>query len=514
MGCYRNGLSTAPTPLFSSEDANPMGLMRFRVSPTERITEEMVQQAYLSGMDRAAWPVRTSVEGGDLILQRSVSDSANLHVPWPVEGYGTLTLASGSLMERAQAYSLPLELARGTIVQVRNQLSDWQVIGLTPPAAVAAKLTEAVARFSWAVVSQEEPNTSAQHAEAAICAALGAGDLLAAAYAEQALLVRRRNGGKLASLLGANLGTTLLDNYSARQFLAGFNAAAVPLCWRATESTEGHFSWTISDKQIQWCRAHGLKVVAGPLLTLDPHALPDWLYLFGDDFESVVEFVSAFVRKAVERYRGKVDYWICAGRVNAAEALTLSEPQRLRLVARTVELVQSLDMDAPVLVSFDQPWAEYLRQRESDFPPLHFADALIRAGSGLGGLMLEINAGYSPGGTFLRHPLEFNRQLDTWSLFGLPVWLSVSAPSGYHEDPLARHKAATPSSSWSPAAQQAWAARCVPLALAKPQVQGVFWTQYLDSQPHDFPHGGLLDDRRHAKPALRTLAAIRQTYLT
>ena len=50
--------------LFLSEDTDPMGLMRFRVFPTQRITEEMVQQAYLSGMDRAAWPVRTSVEGG------------------------------------------------------------------------------------------------------------------------------------------------------------------------------------------------------------------------------------------------------------------------------------------------------------------------------------------------------------------------------------------------------------------------------------------------------------------
>ena len=42
-----------------------MGLMRFRVFPTERITEEMVQQAYLSGIDRVSWPVRTSVEGGN-----------------------------------------------------------------------------------------------------------------------------------------------------------------------------------------------------------------------------------------------------------------------------------------------------------------------------------------------------------------------------------------------------------------------------------------------------------------
>ena len=121
--------------------------------------------------------------------------------------------------------------------------------------------------------------------------------------------------------------------------------------------------------------------------------------------------------------------------------LALSEQERLRLVARTVELVRSLDPDTPALVSFDQPWAEYMRQRHSDFPPLHFADALVRAGLGLAGLMLEINVGYLPGGTLPRHPLEFSRQLDAWSLLGLPLWLSLCAPSGDHDDPLAQRKA-------------------------------------------------------------------------
>jgi hypothetical protein len=490
-----------------------MGLMRFRVFPTERITEQMVQQAYLSGLDRMSWPVWGAVEGGELLLQRLVSDSAALHVPWPVEGYGPLTLSSGSLIERREPYLLPLEVARGTIVQVRNQLAEWEEIGLSVPAAVPAKLAEAVTRFSWAAVMQEEPQTSSEHAEAALRAALNAGDLLTAAYTEQALVVRRRNGGKLTSVLGAHLGTALLDNYTARQFLTAFNAAEVPLAWRDIETTEGSFSWTISDKQIEWCQTHGLKVFAGPLVTLDPRALPDWYYLFEDDFESVTDFALAFVRAAVERYRGKVDCWICAGRANTGAVASLSEAERLELVARTVDLVRSLDPDVPALVSFNQPWAEYLRQQESDFPPLHFADALIRGGLGLTGVMLELNVGYFPGGTLPRHPLEFNRLLDAWSLLGLPLWLSLCAPSAYHEDPLALYKTPLPPGSWTAAGQQAWVARFVPLALAKPMVQGVVWNQLRDGLPHDFPHGGLFDDRRQAKLALRTLATIRQTYL-
>lgn len=489
-----------------------MGTMRFRVFPAERNTEQLARRAYLSGIDRTCWPVRVSIEGDVLALQREVSDSANLNAPWPVEGHGEPTLSTGSLIERPEPYLLPLELARGTIVQVRNQLSEWQVIGLAVPKVVKAKLAAAIERFSHAAVEQDDAAVSAKHADEALRAALEAGNLLAAAYTEQVFAARRRGPSPPAALLGADLGSALLDEYASRHFLAVFNAAEVPIGWRETESTEGRFTWTTNDRQIEWCRRHGLKVAAGPLLLLDHRDLPDWLYLFEDDFENVLDFVSTLVRATVERYRGQVDYWICAGRVNS-DVLAMSEQQRLRLVARTVELARRLDPDVPALVSFDQPWAEYTRERHVDFPPFHFADALNRADIGLTGLMVEMNLGCFPGGTMLRPILEFNRQLDAWAGLGLPLWLSLSAPSAYHDDPLAVRKIPLSPGAWSPAAQQSLVARLVPFALSKPFVQGVFWNQLLDSRPHDFPHGGLFDDRRQAKPALRTLAAIRRKLL-
>jgi hypothetical protein len=144
---------------------------------------------------------------------------------------------------------------------------------------------------------------------------------------------------------------------------------------------------------------------------------------------------------------------------------------------------------------------------------LHFADALIRAGLGVSALMLELNVGYFPGGTQLRHDLEFNRLLDTWSSFGLPLWLSLSAPSDDIVDPLAQRKASVSPGTWDEATQRAWVSRLVSLAIVKPTVQGVVWNQLLDSQLHDFPHGGLFDARREAKPAFLALSAIRQAHL-
>ena len=127
--------------------------------------------------------------------------------------------------------------------------------------------------------------------------------------------------------------------------------------------------------------------------------------------------------------------------------------------------------------------------------------------------MLEMNIGYSPGGTLRRHPLEFSRLLDAWSSLSLPLWLSISAPNSDADDPLAHSKATVSPGSWTAAAQRGWVARFVPLALAKPMVQGVLWNQLRDNELHDFPNGGLFDDRRHRKPAMRLLGSIRHKYL-
>jgi len=490
-----------------------MGLMRFNIQPPERITDKMVQQAYLSGIDRVAWPVRTTFENGLLLIHRSVSESANLHFPWPLEGGDQMIFSTASLMEQETPYLLPLELARGTVSQLADQLFEWESIGLIIPDSLRDLVSESIRQLAGSAMAQDDPAASAVLAEKVLHTAARAANQLTAVYVEQALAVRRRADGKLASFLGADLGTGKFDNYTARHFLSAFNAANVPLRWRDVEAVEGHYDWTIPDRQIEWCRENNLFVSAGPLLPFDAHALPDWLALWEGDMENLLVFFTDHIRTVVDRYRGKVDMWQCAGQVNTGEILSLTEEDKLQLTASAIDMVRTRDPRTPVVVSFDQPWAEYTAQNEVDFPPLHFADALIRSDLGLSGVMLEINVGYYPGGTLPRNPLEFSRQLDAWSIWGLPLWLYISVPSLCDADPMANRNVTLPPGAWTPAAQQAWVARYVPLMLSKNFVQGVIWNQLHDSRPHNFPYGGLFDLRRRAKPALRRLAALRKAIL-
>ena len=83
-------------------------------------------------------------------------------------------------------------------------------------------------------------------------------------------------------------------------------------------------------------------------------------------------------------------------------ALGLGEEARLQLAAKAIATVRQLDPTTPRVVSFDQPWAEYLASEQLDLGAFHFADALVRANLGLSGVGLEINVGYHPGGSLHR----------------------------------------------------------------------------------------------------------------
>lgn len=488
--------------------------MRFLVSPPERITDEMLQQVYLAGFDRVPWVIKATKEEceaencGQLLIERATQDSANLFVPWPVEDHGVVTLSTCNLMERDEPYYLPLELARGKISQLRNQIAEWQSLGLIIPQGIFDGVLVAIDALRVALRSPRGSVESTDAANNSLRMALDTTVQLGNCYTQQASIVRARSTDLPKTLLGADLGAVVLNSPTAMSFASTFNAARVPLPWRDIESSEGARSWELADRQIAWCKANRLAVCAGPLLQLDPHSLPDWLYLFEGDFDSLVSAMNEFVEAAVVRYRDQVDVWICGSRANTADILSLTEEEIVRLSAELIERTNSLSRDSQVIISLDQPWVEYAAHRQVDVPPTHFADLIIRADLGLSGIMLEINMGYHPGGTFPRDLVEFSRQLDIWAVLGMPLYISLCVPSSDEPDPQARRQAECLVGGGPVASQEAWIADFVPLIMAKPYVRGIFWNQLSDSQPHDFPNGGLFDRQGRPKVALAALTSV------
>lgn len=473
-----------------------MGQVGFLVPLAEYLPAEAAARAYLSGLDQLPWQTRVTPTATGLLVERTESESGYFHILWSTATRGRVVLISGTVAERSEPYNLPVELARGMVCRLRNQVGGWEAAGLSPPSGVTALLKVAMQHFVSAATSQERPTEAAARAQEAIEASLMASDLLVDSFAQQAIRLRKGQAARLAFLLGGSLDEIIPTGAVADAFSDAFNAAIIPCAWSQIEPQAGHRQWQLTDAQLAWSVPRELRIIGGPLLNLQPAALPDWLYLWEGDFTNILSVVTEHVRAVVGRLKGRVHLWNCAARVNTAEALSLSEEEVLRLTVRAVETVRNLDNRTPAMVTFDQPWGDYLANLERDLPPLHFADALVRSDLGLAGIGLELNLGAGPESTLPRDAMELSRQIDRWSALGLPLVVLLSIPSD--EDGFSQPR------------QLAWLQSYLQLLAAKSSVHGILWNQLRDTAGPQANSRGLLNSAGEPKQTLIALAEFRR----
>jgi len=496
----------------------PVGQLRFIVPERSRLSDRAAQQAYLTGFDPIPSLCRARfTELGDLIVERDGFDSTKLNLPWNVDGHGELLLTTGTLLQRDRPYLLPLELARGKAYQVRNQIADWQQQGIELPSDAAAKLTSATKHFTDAAVRQHEPLVAAMFAQDSLTDLLEAADLATRSFVEQSLTLRHRSVERLPIAYGCALGRRPVETGMAKVTAAACNTAIVPLGWKQVVPLEDEYHWDEFGTQLSWCASQGMNTCAGPLLRLDDRGFPAWLEPWKDDIDAIAAFAAEYVAKVVQQFRGRVSFWNCASFSYRPHQLGLRDEDKLRILARAVETVRRCDPDTPVLVSFDQPWGEYLRKVPLAYAPIHIADHLVRSGLPIAALGMEIETSYYPDGSYYRDPLELGKLVDQWSMLGMPLYVFLAAPSDGGDDPMAetRNSVVTggPAGGWNAAAQAAWIRANVPMLFAKNSVQGIGWLQYRDDEPHELPHAGLLDSKGLVKPALRELSALRREHV-
>ncbi len=103
--------------------------------------------------------------------------------------------------------------------------------------------------------------------------------------------------------------------------------------WNQIAPSEGQYRWDILDAQLAWCRRNNLAIEAGPLIEFRQGALPDWIWLWSGDAETISGLVADFVRQTVQRYRGKIPLWHVVHRAASGEILGLTEEEQIRIAA-------------------------------------------------------------------------------------------------------------------------------------------------------------------------------------
>jgi hypothetical protein len=422
-------------------------------------------------------------------------------------------------MPKDEPHALFLELARGSCYRARVQSSTWQRAGLSLGDRFDELLERGTALFLDAAEARSDLEECSRSALLAIATLEQAIADLGESFAIQSIAYRKQREPQLGTLLaGSVVPPSPTRSALATRFEKAFNCAAVRLSWGAIESEAGRFDFDTGDRTVHWCSERGLRVLAGPLVDFRKQLMPPWLYLIEDNFDSFVQSVTQFVARVVERYRGSIHLWNCAAGLNTPGPVRLDDEQVMRLAVAILQTVRREDPHTPAIISFDQPFGEYLAKHREGISPLHFADALARSGLGMAGVGLDIRLNYATDSTLPRSALDFGHMIDRWATLGMPMLVQLTVPGDCgHDDKAMVHQETLTSGSDKQelaANQLRTAGPIVRTLLAKHMVHGIVWDGWADNEPHVQGHAGVIDSAGTPRPVLDYFERLRNELLT
>ncbi len=399
-------------------------------------------------------------------LARDSPDSGTLVTPWPDAAQGDTACSTATLRPRAEPYDLLTELARGRLNLVRNQLFEWELIGLEAPPGDKRELAEVTKRFARAALGAADGGDAAgwSAAREVIRRSLGLADRLAAQFAAQLIETRLADGGPLPTHLGVRL--CALPTADVRSSVAStFTALRLVPDWRAIEPAEAAYDWKAFDSLVNWACGTGLSVSVGPVIDLADGRFPDWVRQWEGDLPSLAAFFCDFAETLIRRYQGKVRSWQVASGMNHADRFGLGEDDRPRMAARLFDAARRADAAANLSLGLALPFGDYLADENHTVSPLVFADMLVRDGAPLASIDLELLAASPSAGRAAsdrgappRDALTAYRMIELMGHLSVPLEVTCGRSLA---GPLTTSTDAT-----------------LALALALPQVQGVYWEAF------------------------------------
>jgi hypothetical protein len=496
-------------------------VLTFRVIAEGKSPAELdLGQMYLTSLEGQPIRARFRYVGGMglLFCERRSQGLAALNLPWTIRGAGRLMLRTALLPDRDEPYLLPLELARGRVAEVWRKKEDWGYSYGGPTEKIEIEFREVKLMLSRAQTVQEAPAAAADQSEETLALAVGLGEQLALADARSGIAARRQRGNLNNVDFGCHWEVSGEQPKAQERFGETFNYATVPFQWRLIEPREHELDWKWLDGWVQWLEAKGMVIKGGGLIRFSELHLPDWVWIWENDFDAVRDYVFDHVERCVQRYRGRVDHWEALTGLHLENCMSFSLDRILELSRVCAYAVKRADPKATVILGLVHPWGEYFATNQKSIWPYNYAEMCINAGVPFDVIGLEVFFGTAGQGFHCRDLMVLSDLLDLFGVLGKPVHITAAGvPSACYPDPDAvvggsSHQPGAGGvwrKPWDENVQADWLDAFYRVAIGKAFVTAVSWRDFSDHQPHYLPHGGLLRKDLHPKVAFQKLLAVR-----
>lgn len=503
-----------------------MGLFQIQVPDeiSHTLPSAVWDSVHFCGSGGTPWQTQVEQDGNSLKLRLKVASSGKIQILWPVQTLGLRLLSTCTLPPSdTQPYNIVTELARGSCHRARTLAAEWTRFGVPPNREFEKHLRLGTEFFLNSLNQSKRSTDSTEESIQAISHLEQAIDALADQYAQHCIEQRKQHDPRLGTLLAGSVIPTVSSDADAEfiplreLYLQTFNTAAVRLNWRDIEPKPNELDYVPAARTITSFQKMGLRTIAGPVIDFEKELLPEWVLQMADNFDALQQATVNFIERSVTHLKGTVQLWNCISGINNAGPIRLDDEQIMRLSLSILQTVRRADPETPAIISFDQPFGEYLRKPNSGIPGLKVAETLERCGLGLAGIGLDIKLNYPDIGSMQRSAMDFSQNLDRWSGLGLPLLIQLTAPASQSVDPhaLRAHQTIAPDDqpSFSGDGQLSLIEPLLQILLAKPYVHGIVWNGWADHLPHHLPNSGLIDQNQTPRPLQKHLSKLRSDHL-
>jgi len=452
-------------------------------------------------------PTRGSVkfEDGHIVCRPRATNAVALCLQWDAGRMGRIMLQTCLLPDRSRPYDLVLELARHRIKMFIAKSEEWQMFDIDPEHPAFRRWEESRGLFSEAL-SMDDAVKANRVARKALVRAVEATERLAMAHAE--ILLHWRFGNRPASsrTLGVRVHVARESEPLREIVKSNFDLLVIPINWSEIEVEEGKYNWGPTDSWVTWAAREGIPIVLGPLLDFSKAALPKWMYVWEHDYSTCRDLVYEHVERVVHRYRNSVSIWNLASGINANDNFKFTTEQMLDLTRMANLIARQAREGTRTMIELAQPFGEHCAANTNSVPPLTFMDRVIEEGIRIDCIGVQLLFGQKKAGRASRDLMQISDLIDRYLVLEMPVVISafgvpnrpIDSKGGYWHQP------------WSSDEQSRWMSRVFAVAMSKPFVETLVWTELYDHNGSDLPSAGLVSESGHAKPVLQRLVDTRK----
>jgi len=255
-----------------------------------------------------------------------------------------------------------------------------------------------------------------------------------------------------------------------------FNYATVGFYWRSYEPQRGKPNYEYTDKVVEWCGQHGIRMKGHPLLWGNKAGIPTW-----SDGQPAAEIQRQRVQDIISRYQGRIEFWEVVNEPSHLAEPKIDEPYRW---------ARQIDPRAYLIVN------DYYVLADGCPRFFQLLTAAQQQGVPFDGIGIQAHEPRT-----MRFPLARVREiLDQYASLGKELHITEFTPTSGGQRIAGWHREGT----WDEAAQVDYALKFYRLCFAHPAVRAITWWDLCDYRSW-LPGGGMLRADMSPKPVYEQL---------